>query len=65
MQTSIQNQFGNFIVCEPQYTEILDMLHKGIDSQPAPQTPTQDQQGALPTIDLDQDIPFAPMNWRL
>ena len=33
MQTSIQNQFGNYIVCEPQYTEILDMLHKGRDSQ--------------------------------
>jgi len=32
-------------------------------SQPAP---TQDQQGAIPSIDInEEEIPFAPMNWRL
>jgi len=34
-------------------------------SQPIPQTPTQDQQGTLLTINLDDEIPFAPLDGRL
>jgi len=33
MTTTIQNQFGKYIVCEPQFTEILNMVEKGRDSQ--------------------------------
>jgi len=31
--TTIQNQFGNYIVCEPMYSEVLDMINKGKDFQ--------------------------------
>jgi len=31
--TTIQNQFQKYIVCEPTYSEILDMVAKGKDSQ--------------------------------
>jgi len=31
--TTIQNQFQKYIVCEPLYSEILDMIDKGKDSQ--------------------------------
>jgi len=31
--TTIQNQFQKYIVCEPLYSEILDMVAKGKDSQ--------------------------------
>jgi len=33
MTTTIVNQFNNFIVCEPHFTEILNMIEKGRDSQ--------------------------------
>lgn len=34
--------------------------------QPSPQTPTQNQQGSIPSIDLnEEEIPFAPLDWRL
>jgi len=31
--TTIQNQFGNYIVCEPMYSEIMFMVEKAIDSK--------------------------------
>jgi len=39
---------------------------QGQYTQPQPSTPTQNQQGAMPQIDLEsEDIPFMPLNWRL
>jgi len=38
---------------------------QGYQAPPSQPTPTQDQQGALPTINLDDEIPFAPLDGRL
>jgi len=51
----------------PQQTSSGEVQHPQATRPPYHQsTPTQDQQGIIPSIDInEEEIPFAPLDWRL